>query len=293
MQRALQGFIRDFRNGTKKSRYRDYIVSVILFGSAARESFVLGQSDVDIIVVAKDEKHTAKIQRFMRDLIKRLNKKHKLLLETTCSDERKFKNSALNAVLGLESFFLYGVPVYVLSQDKFDIVKRRVCDAKLWFLLTFVGSLSEFLKSIKQTGKVVYGKNLIKGITAVKFGVFDQIKMMLQPYYLLVLGLAVLPFDPKLALKHAIKASFLESEFDLMLLHKHLKSYRKDEMAYERSFNHYKFNVNHMKKTFTLRERFNTLKITRPECISYMIRSCAFVATTHIALYLNKTQFTR
>lgn len=284
MQKFMRSFVADFRKAVENSNYKDDIVSVVLFGSAARGSFVKGHSDVDIIVITKDGRSKEEIQDYMRSLVSRLNKKHNLFLEKTCSDEKKFNNAVLNTVLRMESFFLWGVPIYVLPQTEFDLVKKRVKDPKIWVLVEFLGSLNQFLASLKNTAVTIYGENLIKEIRDVNLSMFDRVKLTLQPYYLLFLSLLIVAFDARLAMRHAIKACLMESESDLMWLNEKIGSYQKDEHLYEKLFTGKDFEIRHLRKTMELRAHAHKMDVKKSQAFDYIVESYRFVASSHAAL---------
>lgn len=284
MQKFMRSFVADFRKAVENSNYKDDIVSVVLFGSAARGSFVKGHSDVDIIVVTKDGRSREGIQDYMRSLVSRLNKKHNLFLEKTCSDERKFNNLVLDALLRVESFFLWGVPIYVLPQTEFDLFKKKVKTPKLWILVTFIGTLSEFLAGLRDTAIVIYGENLLDEIKDVRFSMFDKVKLTLEPYYLLLLATLVVAFDAKFAAKHAIKACLLESEIDLIWLNEKIGSYKQDQKVYEKIFRGRGVEIEHLKKTMELRANIYKTEMRKSQAWHYILDSYRFVASSHAAL---------
>ncbi|MBI2579234.1 MAG: nucleotidyltransferase domain-containing protein [Candidatus Aenigmarchaeota archaeon] len=286
MQSAIQHFLFDLKKEIKKSAVRKDIVSVILIGSAARGDWVRGKSDVDFLVVAKSGKEKRKVSSFFRKALDKLNKKHDLRLEDSCTDEKKFHNAILNAVLKLESGFLFGVPFYVISQEDFDLVKKKISDRKIWFMMTFVASLSSFLKNIKETGKVVYGADLVREIKESRLSFFDHVKIFLVPYYILALGFLSL-HDGKTAMNHAIKACLLEADDELLLLERHLGSYDKDEHAYERIFSRLPYNIEHLKKCVEYRKNFAGINPKFFGTLSFLFHSFFFILTSHLFYLLN------
>jgi len=286
MQRVIAHFLYDLKNEIRKSPLHDEIVSVVLIGSAAGGDWVRGKSDVDFIIVARSRKSKKDVEKFFRKTLQRLNRKYGLRLEEACTDEKKFHSSILNAVFRLESGFLFGVPYYVIAKEDFDLAKRKVSDRKVWFMMTFIGSLSSFLKSIKQTGKVVYGDDIVREIKSAKLGFFDHVKIFLEPYYILLLGFFSLQ-DSKTALNHAIKACLLESDVDLQLLHKHLRSYEKDEKLYEKIFSHLSFNIGHIRKCIYYRSNFEKINPSFSETLGFLFSSLWFILTSHVYYLIN------
>ncbi|MBI4018127.1 MAG: nucleotidyltransferase domain-containing protein [Candidatus Aenigmarchaeota archaeon] len=286
MQAVIQHFLFDLKREIVRSKVRKDIVSVVLIGSAARGDWVRGKSDVDFLVVARSGKAKGKVGYFFRKTLQKLNRKHQLRLEESCTDRKKFHNAILNEVLRLESGFLFGVPYYVISQEDFDLAKRKVSDRRVWLMMTFVGSLSSFLRSIKQTGRTVYGEDLVKEIRSARLGFSDRVKIFLVPYYILGLGFLSL-HDGKSAINHAIKACLLECDDDLMLLEKRLGSYERDEKLYEKLFSRLPSNTAHIRKCIRYRKDFSRINPSLSETLSFLFRSLFFVLTSHFYYVLN------
>lgn len=278
MQKLLVPFFYDFRKEIAKSRYKKEIITLVLIGSAARDSFVKGQSDIDLIAVVKSREKKKEVYNFLRKSIKKLNKKHKLGLEKTLNDEVRRGLSSL--ISNFEGGFMFGMPLYVFSLRELDIAKAKVRDPKIMLLTTFVGAVDSILYNLKYSSKIIYGRNLLKQIQP-RFSFYEKIKMAVQPYYLILFSLLYLLISPKQSVKHAMKACFWEAEFDLMLLHKKLGSYRKNEKAYEKIFFLSTKNIKHLRKTIAYRKKYEKLKISRTKAIKYIFNSLVFIAHTH------------
>ncbi len=222
MQRVIKNFSNDLAKDVRKSRFRNSIISIVLLGSAARGEWIRGESDVDFIVVSRDKKDKKPVTAFMSKVLKKLDKRYRLRLEETCTDMKKHDNEILKAIFKMESSVFFGVPFHVISYDEYDFMKNKIRDPKIWLLATFLGSMNSFLPNIRETGKTIYGRDLLKEIKT-KISFSDKIKICMQQSGLLLTAMLLLPFNAKLALK----ASLYQEEFDLLLLHKHLKGYNK------------------------------------------------------------------
>ncbi len=277
MQGRINRFVRDFRSAVGRSRYRKNIVSAVLLGSAARGEFIKGESDVDIIIVVRRKDDKKPVTDFMGKLIYRLNKKHQLMLEETCTDRKKYSNEILNIILKIEASAFFGVPFYVISYDEYDFLKNRINSPRIWFLATFLGSLNSLLLSIKDTGKIIYGKNLLKLID-VRLTFADRVKINMQEVAVIGASLLVLLFSPKLAVKHAVKASLYQEEFDLILLHRHMHGYVKDRKKFESLFTGNRFAIAHLRKALHYRKNYDKLHVSRHGAAIFVMSTIKFLA---------------
>ncbi|MBI2970868.1 MAG: nucleotidyltransferase domain-containing protein [Candidatus Aenigmarchaeota archaeon] len=277
MQEALKPFLRDFKRCLHESRFRNDIVSVVLLGSGARGDWIRGESDIDFIVVVKDRRMKRPVAAFLWKLVKKLDRKHKLRLNLS---DKTYNSILLNAIMKVEAFFLQRVPLYVLAEEEFDLVNRKIREPRIWFIATVIGSLPQFLLNLKHTGKTMYGKDLLKDIR-VSFGLLDELKIILIPYYYLGLAALLLPFSPKQAAQHAIKACLLETDDELLLLHRKLGSYRRDEQLYERLFRGSP-TIQHIRKCLRYRRMLSRKIIGYEEATEFVLDSARFVARSRI-----------
>jgi len=174
----------------------------------------------------------------------------------------------------LESFFFLGVPFFVFSKDELDLAKMRTSIPKIQFMFLF-GSIRQFLKSVKDTGKIIYGKDLLRDVK-LSPSFSDKLKLFFEPFYFLSLSMIVLPFDRKLAMKHAMKISLYEEEFDMFLLGKKMKGYNKDFKNYKK-FVHLTSGTKHLEKTLKYRKNYNKMRPMTGEAFSYILGSYRFV----------------
>ena len=141
------------------------IVSFILFGSATTGEWIRGKSDIDCIVLIKNRTKTKTVEKFLNELLVKLDTKYKLNLTETCTIYKKTQNPALNLILKTESAMMFGRPFYVLSEDQFDLKNAKIRhDLKIQIGLSVIASLNMFLQRIKSTGVILYGKDIRKDI---------------------------------------------------------------------------------------------------------------------------------
>ncbi len=279
MQPEIRGFIKDLKYEVQISKFRKYIVTIALLGSAAHNEFIKGESDIDFIVVVKKAEQKKVVAEFIAKTLKKLDKKYSLKLEETCTDRKKYGNEILNILIKIESYFFFGVPFYVMSLEDYDFLNNKIKNPRIWFLATFLGSLNTFLINIKDTGKTIYGENLLRKIH-INLTFYDRVKIFIEQGYVLLACFLFFPFDRKLALKHAVKASLYQEEFDLLFLHKHLRGYIKDAKVFNSVFSENKFFIDHIKKALYYRKKYNKISITYFECAKFIGATVKFIFQT-------------
>ena len=276
MQKEIRRFVEDIKTNVKKSPHKSKIISIVLLGSAARGEWIKGESDVDIIIVVKQNKYKDEVTGFFGNLLNRLNKKHKLDLEETTTVGKKHNNALINGIMKAEAFVFFGVPFYVVSLDDYDFFRNKIKDPRVWFLATFLGSINTFLISVKNTAKVIYGKDILKQIH-VKITFFDRFMVNLEQFYIILASLLILPFDQKMALKHAMKATIYQEELDLLFIGKHTRGYLKDQKLFDKIFIGSRFLKNHLRKTLYYRVNFKKIDLSKKEVSDYIWSTVTFL----------------
>lgn len=275
MQKELKPFISDFRLAVRQSPFSKDIISIILLGSAVKGEWIRGESDIDFIVVTKSRECKDNVSAFIEKTIKKLNKKYSMQLEKTTTIYKR-TNPFLGFIFNIERAVFFGVPFYVISKEEFDLAHKKIRNAKV-LLLASLFSLDVFLESLKETAKIIYGQNLLKEIKT-NVTAFDRIKILNQQFFVMLASILILPFDAKLALKHAVKCSLYEEEFDLILLHKKTHGYFKDEKAYEKIIKS-RFSLNHFEKSLYYRKQWHKITIKNYECFKFILNTIRFVVS--------------
>ncbi|MBI3190315.1 nucleotidyltransferase domain-containing protein [archaeon] len=276
MQFIIKNFIRDFKHMVEKSKFNKSVISIVLLGSAARGEFIKGESDIDFIVIVKSSSDKMPVTKFVSKCLEKLNKRHNLKLEETCLDRKKYDNKILNMIIKIEAATFFGTQFYVISLNDYDFFKNKISDPRLWLIATFLLPINQFLLNVKDTGITVYGKNLIKLIDA-RMAFSDKIKIIVDQYLILIGSSLMLPFNPKLALKNALKASLNREEFDLMFLHKHLSGYKKDRKAFESVVSDDAEAIKHIRKALNYRKNYNRITVSHDEATKFISDTYSFV----------------
>ncbi|HLC68079.1 MAG TPA: nucleotidyltransferase domain-containing protein [archaeon] len=279
MQPTIEKFASELHREIRKSRFRSQVVSIVLLGSAAHGEFIKGESDIDFMVVVRRNSQKKAVTKFVSQVLNRLDKKLDMHLKETCSDRNDYHNEILNIIMRLESSVFFGVPFYTISLEDYDFFRNRIQNPKIWFVATFLGSLNQFLLNVKDTGKTIYGRDLLKLIN-IHLTYVDKIKIFGEQLLVMFAGALVLPFSSRLALKHFVKSSLYQEEFDLMFLHKHLKGYVKDRKTFSKAFSSDKKALAHLKKSINYRLNYKKVSPSRGETLKYMAETLFFVFNT-------------
>lgn len=276
MQRRIANFLSDLRKGIGQSKLSKHIESVILIGSASRGEWIAGESDIDLLVVTKDDRRRHEVELFFGRLIGRLGKKHRLMLEKTTTIERRHEKRIVGTIMKLETLFNFGVPYTVVSYKDYNFLKNRIESPKIQLLATFVGSLNTYLLAIKQTGRTVYGKDLL-GLINVRLSYWDRVHMAMQQCYIILASALLLPFDCKYSVKHAMKATLYQEELDLLFSGNKIRGYLKDRKVFDRLFTGSQFMIRHLKKTLDYRCNHNKMEPTKHEAARYILDTIRFI----------------
>lgn len=266
------------------TKFPDQIVSIVLFGSATTGEWVRGKSDIDCIVLIKDKKMREQIECYLHQTLLELDSKYDLKLTETCSIYKKTQNHALNLVLKMESFGMFGRPFYVLSEDQIDLKNARIKDNLKTFVGThIIASIDLFLHRIKSTGKILYGRNVIKEFPT-KIPLIEKIKASLNALVLLIICFLVIPLDSKFAMQHAVKANFWACDNVLFALEQPLSN-TESEIKYLQEILSPSINGNdvaHLNTSLRYKKTKNSPNLTKRFAIKYAINSTRFV----LKLYL-------
>lgn len=259
----LNTFLSDLKQALRKSAVKNKIISVILYGSAARGEFVRGASDIDLIVITKSKNNKEKIGKFIDNTIKRLNKKHDMKLKQSLA-----RADTKNPISKLVAYFAYSITI--LSKDEIDLENKRVTEPRIW-LITFIIPLSSFLYKIKQYGRTIHGKDLIRDMK-IKISWSDRLKMVIYPYLMGSVALLSFLINPDFALKLCIKATLNEMENQLFIRKNKLTTYHDEIKIYEKTI----MKSSHLHKTIEYRDNIKSIKTGRLKTLLFLLSTYAF-----------------
>ena len=265
------------------TKFPNQIISIVLFGSATTGEWIRGKSDIDCIVLIKDKKMREKVELCLHKTLLELDSKYDLKLSDTCSTYKKTQNHALNIVLKMENFAMFGKPFYVLSEDQIDLKNAKINDDLKTFVGThLIASIDLFLHRIKSTGQILYGKDVIKEFPTT-IPLIEKIKASLNALVLLTISFLVIPLDPKFAMQHAVKANFWACDNVLFALEKPLSNTKSEINSVQKIFSQSinKDDVNHLNKSLQYKKT-KFAKLKKLFVIRYAIKSTRFVLKLYI-----------
>lgn len=257
--------------------FSDEIVSFILFGSATTGEWISGKSDIDCIVLVKNRNMTKTIENFLNELLLKLDSKYKLNLSETCTIYKKTQNPALNLILKTESAMMFGRPFYVLSEDQFDLKNAKIRhDLKIQIGLSVIASLNMFLQRIKSTGVILYGKDIRQNIPE-SIPKIEKVKASFNALLLLMMSFIILPFDPKIAFSHAVKANLWACDDVLFAFEKPLSTTLQEVQEIKKIFKNSDLELEHLDEALKYKRKIDIKDLTRSFVLKYTLKSTEFV----------------
>ena len=269
-------------------RYKNQIISIVLFGSATTSEWVRGKSDIDCIVLIRNRNHTKEVEQFLYDTLLELDKKYDLKLSETCTSYKKTQNHILNMILRAERFSMFGRPFYVLSEDQIDIANARITtidDLKIYVGTHVLASINLFFHRIKSTGKILYGKDITKEFPKT-IPNLEKFKASLNALLLLMMSFVIFPIDSRFAFQHAVKANFWACDNSLFALERPLSNTESEVREIEEIFSDSKstehtLDVNHLHQSVQYKKHNATENTSRRFVFRYILKTIKFVVVLY------------
>ena len=266
------------------ARYKDQIISIVLFGSATTSEWVRGKSDIDCIVLIRDKNHTKNVEKFLYETLLELDKKYDLKLAETCTSYKKTQNHILNMILKAERFSMFGRPFYVLSENQIDIANARIVtidDLKIYVGTHVLASINLFFHRIKSTGEVLYGKDITKEFPT-SIPNLEKFKASLNALLLLMMSFVIFPIDSRFAFQHAVKANFWACDNSLFALERPLSNTKCEVIEIEKIFSDSKstehvLDVNHLHQSMQYKKHNDAENLSKRFVFKYILKTTKFV----------------
>jgi len=257
-------------------QYPDQIVSFVLFGSATTGEWVRGKSDIDCIVIIKDKQLRGEIEKYLNDLLIKLDAKYDLKLAETCTSYKKTDNPALDLIFKTENKMMFGQPFYVVAQDQLNIKEFKIRkDIKIELGTRTIASLGLFLQRIKNTGEILYGRDIRKEIPNTVPAI-EKIKASFNAMLLLFMGYVIFPFSSSSAFSHAIKANFWACDDVLFALDKPLSTTRHEIKEICTIFGK-DIDSEHLYQSLNYKKSKGTMDLDKGFVFRYLLKSTGFV----------------
>jgi len=257
--------------------YPDEIVSFVLFGSATTGEWIRGKSDIDCIVIIKNKKLNNEIEKYLSNLLLTLDAKYDLKLSDTCTSHKKTSNLILDLIFKTENKMMFGQPFYVVAQDQLDLNDFKIRkDLKTEIGARTIASLGLFLHKIKNTGIILYGKDIRKEIPKT-VPTIEKIKASFNAMLLLMISFIIFPYSSSSAFSHAVKANFWACNDVLFALDKPLSTTKQEVNEICSIFGKSEIDSNHLMLSLEYKKTKDTMKMKKIFVILYMLKSTKFV----------------
>ena len=263
-------------------KYPEEIVSFVLFGSATTGEWIRGKSDIDCIVIIRNKKLCKEIEKYLTGLLLLLDAKYDLKLSETCTTYKKTDNPALDLIFKTENKMMFGQPFYVVASDQLDLKGFKIRkDLKIEIGTRTIASLGLFLQRIKNTGIILYGKDIRKEIPK-NVPTIEKIKATFNAMLLLMMSFVIFPFSPKSAFSHAVKANFWACDDVLFALDKPLSTTKQEVKEICSIFGKSEIDSEHLMMSLEYKKTKDDMKVKKRFVIRYILKSTKFVYGLYI-----------
>lgn len=154
-QERSDAFLQDFVGHLASACGRD-IDFILLFGSAARGEFILGKSDVDLVIQVNSDEAARKVEQLAEPLFWQLDEKYGMMFRKVVSTGES--GSLLeDALKRLEKHARLYKPFDVFGPDDIDWRAGKVKRLDLLAGATLVASQLTLFYKMKHEGKILFG----------------------------------------------------------------------------------------------------------------------------------------
>ena len=256
--------------------YPQEIVSFVLFGSATTGEWVQGKSDIDCIVIIKNKQKCQEIESYLNDTLLQLDAEYGLKLSDTCTSYKKTNSLALDLIFKTESKMMFGKPFYVVAQNQIDLKECLIRkDLKMEIGTRTIASFGLFLQRIKNTGVILYGKDIRRDIPN-SIPPIEKLKASFNAMLLLMMSFVIFPFSPKSAFSHAVKANFWACDDVLFALDRPLSSTKQEIEEMCSIFGKSKIDSEHLYQSLEYKKAKESI-LNKRFVLKYMLKSTKFV----------------
>lgn len=262
---------------TLVKKYPDEIVSFVLFGSATTGEWIRGKSDIDCIVIIKNKKFNEEIEKYLLKLLLTLDAKYDLKLSDTCTSFKKTNSPILDLIFKTENKMMFGQPFYVVAQDQLNLQEFKIQkDLKTELAARTIASLGLFLHRIKNTGIILYGKDIRKEIPNT-VPTIEKVKASFNAMLLLMMSFIIFPYSSKSAFSHALKANFWACDDVLFAFDKPLSNTKQEVKEICSIFDISEIDSNHLMLSLEYKKTKDDMTLKKGFVLLYMLKSTKFV----------------
>lgn len=208
-QQKVDAFLEEFVDQLGRA-FGSEIDFIMLFGSAARGEFILGKSDVDLVIQMKSDAAARDLEQFADPLFWRLDQKHGTQFKRVVSTGEG--GSLLEDLLKrIERQARLYKPFEVFGPDDIDWSQGRVMRLDLLPGAVLVASQLTLFYKMKHEGKILFGRDIRPEINP-NFSWWEKLKAILVPQSIAFASVILALLLPKKAVSYSVKALFYEVE---------------------------------------------------------------------------------
>ena len=208
-QDKVELFLEEFVSRLEESMGED-IDFILLFGSAARGEFILGKSDVDLVIQTRSDAAVRRVERFAESLFWQLDEMHGMQFDKVLSTG-KSEGILEESLKFLEKQARLYKPFEVFGPDDIDWGKGLIKRPDLLPGAILVASQLTLLYKIKHEGKILFGRDIRPEINP-RFTWWEKLKAIMVPQSIAFASIILAVILPQKATGLAVKALFYEVE---------------------------------------------------------------------------------
>ncbi|HUS76927.1 MAG TPA: nucleotidyltransferase domain-containing protein [Methanothrix sp.] len=206
-QQKADAFLEEFVGELGKALGSE-IDFILLFGSAARGEFILGKSDVDLVIQAKSDAAVRNVEQLAELLFWRLDEKHGTQFKRVVSTGEG--GSLLeDALKFLETQARLYKPFEVFGPDDIDWRSGKIKRLNLLPGATLVASQLTLFYKMKHEGKILFGRDIRPEIKP-RFTWWEKLKAIWAAQSIAFASVILALLLPQKAVGYAVKALFYE-----------------------------------------------------------------------------------
>ena len=258
-------------------KYQQEIISFVLFGSSTTGEWIRGKSDIDCIIIIRNKRLGMEIEEYLNKLLLELDAKYDLKLSDTCTSYKKTDNLALDLIFKTENKMMFGKPFYVVAQDQIDLKGFKIRnDLPVEIGTRTIASLGLFLQRIKDTGMVLYGKDIRKEIPKT-VPTIEKVKASFNAMLFLMMSFVIFPFSSRSAFSHAVKANFWACDDVLFALDKPLSTTKQEVKEICSIFNKSEIDTDHLMASLEYKKTKDDMEMEKGFVFRYILKTTKFV----------------
>lgn len=278
MQKLPKQFFSYMKKDIEKSPYRNSIVSIVAIGSSVTGEFIKGKSDLDMGIVVKTRKDKKIIDRYFTNLIGKIDKKYGLNLKR--KEKMDFMDGVWGTIFG-GTIRYYRTHAMIVSLDDIDFINQKINDTKLMFFVNIATSFNLFLREMKYSSFIIYGKDIRRMIKPRSLDFYDTTKLFFNAFLFWLMSISNF-LDARESIRNAAKACIFESEHELAEMQIRIGSRKENIKDWKKFVNDKQFS-DHLSKALYYKK--HPQKITRQEQASFIANSIKFLVGTHLMLF--------